>query len=202
MKKSILSLVAVVALSLMGTGAFAQSSIGIFNGARSFASKVDGADKTESTAGSTFGISYEHNTRLGSLLGVSAGVDLGVFGANDFFDIKDYTVVESYIDIPIRGKVFIPLGNSVDLNVFAGFVPSYCLGSWGKVDKDDDATNRFKDNEDHKRFDVMLGGGVGLDIIKHIKLAASFDFGVLDRNASDAIQYHQGVLKFTAAYIF
>ena len=147
MKKSILSLVAVVALSLMGTGAFAQSSIGIFNGARSFASKVDGADKTESTAGSTFGISYEHNTRLGSLLGVSAGVDLGVFGANDFFDIKDYTVVESYIDIPIRGKVFIPLGNSVDLNVFAGFVPSYCLGSWGKVDKDDDATNRFKDND-------------------------------------------------------
>ena len=58
MKKSILFLVAVVALSLMGTGAFAQSSIGIFNGARSFASKVDGADKTESTAGSTFGISY------------------------------------------------------------------------------------------------------------------------------------------------
>ena len=48
----------------------------------------------------------------------------------------------------------------------------------------------------------MLGGGVGLDIIKHIKLAASFDFGVLDRNASDAIQYHQGVLKFMAAYIF
>ncbi|MBR1406733.1 MAG: hypothetical protein IJ578_07375 [Bacteroidales bacterium] len=72
---------AVVALSLMGTGAFAQSSIGIFNSARSFASKVDGADKTESTA-------------------------------------------------------------------------------------------------------------------------ASIDFGVLDRNASDAIRYHQSVLKFTAAYIF
>ena len=202
MKKSILSLVAVVTLSLMGTGAFAQSSIGIFNGARSFASQVDGADKTASTAGSTFGISYEHNTRLSSLLGVSAGVDLGVFGANDFFDAPDYTVVESYIDIPIRGKVFIPLGNAVDLNVFAGFVPSYCLGSWGKVGKDDDATNRFKDNEDYKRVDVMLGGGVGLDIIKHIKLAASFDFGVLDRDASDATQYHQGVLKFTAAYIF
>ena len=48
----------------------------------------------------------------------------------------------------------------------------------------------------------MIGGGIGLDIIDHNKLALSFDFGLLDRNKSDIIETHSGVLIFKAAYVF
>ena len=201
MKKNVLTIVAAAVLSLIGSAAFAQTSVGLFEGGRGYAQRFDGADENTSTGASAFGLTIEHNVRLNSLFGVSAGADISVSGAKDFMDIKDFTLVESYLDIPLRGKVYLPLGSAVDLNFFAGAVPSYCLGSWYKAG-DGDAESYFDANKDYKRFDVMLGGGVGLDIIKHIKVAVSFDCGVLDRDAADGSKLNSGILKFTAAYIF
>ena len=200
-EKNILTLVAASLLSLIGSAAFAQTSVGLFEGGRGYLQRLDGADKNTAPGATVFGLTVEHNVRLNSLFGISAGADVSVSGAKDFMDVKEFTLVESYLDIPLRGKIYLPLGNALDLNFFAGAVPSYCLGSWSKVG-DGDTENYFDANKDYKRFDVMLGGGVGLDIIKHIKVAVSFDCGVLDRDGADGSKFNSGILKMTAAYIF
>ena len=178
----------------------AQFSIGYYSGARSYVTTVNN-EKVDDKSDAAFigGLSLEHNSRLGRVLGFSAGADLGIAAKSDFM-VKNATLLETYLDIPLRVKLFIPLGSAVDLSIFAGGVPSICLSSNTKVGDADPVKNLSDDG--YQRFDVMIGGGVGLDIIKHIKLAASLDAGLLDRQKPDLIEYHSGAVKFTAAYIF
>ena len=200
MKKTLIFAIAAIAMMFTGNKMSAQFSIGYYSGARAYVTTVNDK-KVDNGSDAAFvgGLSLEHNSRIGRVLGLSAGADLGIAAKNNFM-VKDATLLETYLDIPLRVKLYIPLGSAVDLAIFAGGVPSICLSSNTKIGDADPIKNLSDDG--YQRFDVMLGGGVGLDIIKHIKLAASFDAGLLDRQKPDLIEYHSGVLKFTAAYIF
>jgi len=200
MNKPLIFAIAAVAMMFSGNKMSAQTSIGFYNGARSYVTTEDN-EKVDDKSDAAFvgGLSLERNSRLGRFLGFSAGADIGIAAKNDFM-VKDDILLETYLDIPLRLKIFIPLGKAVDLSIFAGGVPSICLSSNTKTGDEDPRKNLSDDG--YQRFDVMIGGGVGLDIIKHIKLAASLDAGLLDRQKPDLIEYHSGVVKFTVAYIF
>lgn len=201
MKKSFIIIVAAIAMMFAGNKLSAQTSIGFYQGSRAYVQNIENADDKSNYGAYAFGISFEQNARLGKILGLSLGADLGLAAKNDYLvDTPDATLLESYLDIPIRAKIYIPLGSAVDFNIFAGGVPSFCLSSNTKVGDADPIKNLSEDG--YQSFDVMIGGGVGLEIIDHIKLALSFDIGVFDRNKSDLIEMHSGALKFTAAYMF
>ena len=199
MKKTILALMVLSAMMLIGTKMSAQTSIGLYHGARAYINSFDGSSENKSDGAYIGGISFEQNLR-GRVLGLSVGADLGLAAKNDFMDVKDATLLESYLDIPVRAKLFIPFGSGADFSIFAGGGPSFCLSSNTKIGDADPVKNLS--DEGYQSFDILIGAGIGLDIIKHIKLALSFDFGILDRNKSDMIETHSGVLKFTTAYIF
>ena len=109
MKKTILALMALSAMMLFGTKMSAQTSIGFYNGARAYVNSLDGASENKSGGAYIGGISFEQNLR-GRVLGLSVGADLGLAAKNDFLDVKDSTLLESYLDIPVRAKLFIPFG--------------------------------------------------------------------------------------------
>ena len=201
MKKTISIIIAAIAMLCLGNKLSAQTSIGLYSGARAYVDIFNGdTDNKESDAAYAVGLSFEQNARLAKIFGVSVGADLGLVAMNEFKGVKDASFLESYLDIPVRAKVFIPFGSAVDFSIFAGGAPSFCLSSNTKVG-DADPIKNLSDNG-YQSFDMMIGGGIGLDIISHIKLALSFDFGLLDRNKSDIIETHSGVLKFKAAYVF
>ncbi|MBQ9711948.1 MAG: hypothetical protein IJV54_06670, partial [Bacteroidales bacterium] len=90
-------------------------------------------DNKESDAAYAAGLSFEQNARLAKNFGVSVGADLGLVAMNEFKGVKDASFLESYLDIPVRAKVFIPFGNAVDFSIFAGGAPPFCLSSNTKV---------------------------------------------------------------------
>ena len=63
-------------------------------------------------------------------------------------------------------------------------------------------TSNYDIYHDLKRFDVMLGGGVGVDMFRHVRIELGFDYGLLDRLGDKIDSVHRGQLKLTAQYIF
>ena len=53
------------------------------------------------------------------------------------------------------------------------------------------------------RWDVMVGGGMGFDLINRIRLSVGYDFGMLNRNTnSTAIARHRNQLNAGVALLF
>ena len=204
--KKILSIAVAGVLMLIGSCLHAQTSIGFGSAARihSYDFKdptgiFENADDSDVLLGGA--IQFEQGIPLGEIISFSVGANLGLYARNDYLDIKNVDIVESYLDFPIRIKFGIPLGENVKLNLFAGPVPSIGLGSKIKVDNGEDI-NLYKDL-DLKRFDLLIGGGAGLDIIEHIRLAVSMDASTINRwDSGDGWSLKTPAVTFTAAYIF
>ena len=47
-----------------------------------------------------------------------------------------------------------------------------------------------------------VGGGIGLEIIRHIRVSLSYDQGLMDRDTAPSVTAHTGVAKATVAYMF
>ncbi len=155
-----------------------------------------------SMPGSTFTLSmeFEANFRLSRLWGVSVGADVAGVAAYHFMNDKSKNLGEIYLEAPVRAKLYIPLGSQVDLYVFAGPVASLNLLSADFHAKA--STNNYETNPDLRRFDLMLGGGVGAEIIRHIRVAVGYDHGLLNRVATANSSVHTGVVKAAVYYMF
>ena len=63
-------------------------------------------------------------------------------------------------------------------------------------------TDNYKANPNLRRFDVMLGGGVGVEIIRHIRATVGYDHGLINRDGTPGRNVHTGALKVAAYYMF
>ena len=117
------------------------------------------------------------------------------FGGNNAINLG-----EIYLDVPVRARFNIPVGGRNNLFLFTGPVLSVNLVS---IDAHaSGTTNNYETDKDLRRFDVMFGFGVGIDIIEHIRVALGFDYGLLDRVASPDRKCHHSQLKLGVQYIF
>ena len=131
---------------------------------------------------------------------VSTGASLTGVAGYHFGGDTSLNLGEIYLDIPVRAKFYIPLGGRAELFLFGGPVLSANL-----VSIDAHAAGTTSNYETYpylRRFDVMMGVGVGVDIIDHIRVAGGFDYGLLDRNANSNEWCHRGQLKLGVQYIF
>lgn len=199
MKKAVLFL-AVAAFFLAGVQqARAQISVGAGAGERVYLFK-DAQGVTVPGSAPTLSVDFEANFRLSKVFAVSVGADLAGVAGYHFMKDKTKNLGEIYLEAPVRAKVYIPLGSQVDLYIFGGPVPSLDLLSIDAHAKG--TTNNFETKPTLTRFDVMLGGGVGIEIIKHIRATFGYDHGLLDRDTAANSAVHTGVLKFATYYMF
>lgn len=144
-------------------------------------------------------VDFEANFRPAKRFAFSAGASLDGTAGYHFGGDKSINLGEIFVRIPLKAKVYIPLGGRVEMFFFGGLAPELCLVSVDAHAKG--VTNNFERNPNLRRFDLMAGAGVGLEIIKHINVSLGYDHGLLDRDGS-ARKAHTGLVKLGVAYIF
>ena len=183
MKKTFFLLSFVVLLFAAIQTAEAQISLGIGSGSRVYTFQEGNAPAMPGAA-PTISIEFEANFRLSRVFGVSVGADLAGVAGYHFMNDKSKNLGDIYLEAPVRAKLYIPLGSKVDLYIFGGPVASVNLISG------------------LRRFDVMLGGGVGVEIIRHIRATVGYDHGLINRDGTPGRNVHTGALKVAAYYMF
>lgn len=193
MKKTLLLFLAAAAMTLAGaTTASAQVSLGAGPATRIHFQKA-----WDVTYAVGVQVNFEDSQRVSDNFGYSAGVDFGTYKMKDFR--PGIAMTEMYVDLPIRAKFYVPCSSDIDLFFFGGIVPSACVSSHLKTESTN--TNRFKEDPDYSRYDVMAGGGIGVELAERFKLALGYDHGLLDRYKDGRI-LHVASVKFTVSYLF
>ena len=151
-------------------------------------------------AGWTAGLMTEFQLPL-----VGLGVDLSAMYArmnselNDLMiDGEEITPNKNFLIIPVnlKYKISIPMvGNIIAPYIFTG--PSFGF----KLDKN--TIDDFKT----KTFQAVWNVGLGLELIRHIQVGASYGFGLNDilknvYSSADPVKYYNNYWTITAAYLF
>ncbi len=199
MKKTFFLLSLIAFFFAAAQTAEAQISLGVGSGSRIYTFQ-EGNDPAKPGVAPTISLEFEANFRLSRVFGLSVGADLaGVVGYH-FMNNKNKNLGEIYLEAPVRAKLYIPLGSKVDLYIFAGPVASVNLVSGDFHAKQ--ITDYYQTIPELRRFDVMLGGGVGIEIIRHIRATVGYDHGLINRDGRPGYNSHTGALKVAAYYMF
>ena len=193
MKKTFLLLFAAAALMLTGAKASAQVSVGAGPATRLYFEKGQTVDYTYGVQ-----LNFEDSKRLTDVFGYSAGIDFGTYGKKNFFS-ETSGLNEIYVDIPVRAKFYIPFSEDFELYFFGGVVPSICASALIKTEST--RVNRFEGASYYSRYDVLAGGGIGLELNESFRFALGYDHGLLDRYKDDRV-LHAAAVKFTFSFLF
>ncbi len=187
--KKILSSILVASLMLVGTSAFAQMSIGAgYVNSKSTFSTSSGTSKY-SAPSNGFYAGLEYNVPVGDIFGLSAGVNF------EYLMSKTYTLgsllsgdfKEQYINVPVHLNFGADLADAIRVLVFAG--PTFSYGLAAKVEGGAAGftlgSDLYKDRG-WNRFDVLVGGGVGLELMDKIRLSVGYDLGMFNRLPKDS----------------
>ena len=192
MKKSLFLLIA-AALMAVGVNASAQVSVGAGPATRLYFEKG-------STVDYTYGVqlNFEDAKRLTDVFGYSAGIDFGTYGNKKFYS-ETAGLNEIYVDIPVRMKLYIPFSEDFEMFFFGGVAPSICASS--RIKTESTNVNRFEGASSYFRYDVLAGGGVGVELNESFRFALGYDQGLLDRYKDDRV-LHVAAVKFTFSFLF
>lgn len=189
MKKIIitLALAAVAALS-----ANAQIAVGVGYQTKDYSN--DGPKNGGIYAGVTY------NYDLSNGLAVAAGLDVSFLSGKD----SGINYSETNIGIPVLVNYAIPVADGFVLTPFAG--PTFSYGLNFKGENSGVSINLYDNNlgAEMKRFDVLVGGGVALDIQNLVRVSIGYNKGLLNRAGSDDDddKVTTSGLHFGVAYLF
>ena len=189
MKKIILTL-ALAAVAAIGANA--QIGVGVGYGTKNF------NDNDNSLGGLYVGASY--NIELVSGLAVAPGVDFAMYS----YKGDNVTTKENYLAVPVLFNYAIEVADGFKLVPFAGPTLSYGISSkttlsGGGVSVE---TDNYGDNSSYKPLDILIGGGVALDVMDMVRVSVGYNAGLLDRNSSDNVTTKASGLHFGVAYLF
>lgn len=192
MKKTLL-LIFAAALMLAGVHASAQVSVGAGPATRLYFEK---GQKVNYTYGVQ--LNFEDSKRITDNFGYSAGIDFGTYGNKKYYS-ETSGLSEIYVDIPVRIKLYLPFSDDFEMYFFGGVVPSVCASSLHKTEAG--KFNRFEGDSPYFRYDVLAGGGIGLELGERFRFALGYDHGLLDRYKDDFV-LHVVAVKFAISFLF
>lgn len=124
--------------------------------------------------------------------------DITTVGADGTQDAKEYNTGKHFLEIPLnlKYKISLPVvGNIISPYIFTG--PAFAI----KLDKN--TMEAFKT----KTCQVVWNVGLGLELVKHVQVGASYGFGInniVDKwlNTTDDVKIKNNYWTITAAYLF
>lgn len=196
MKKIILTL-ALAAVAAIG--AHAQIGVGVGYTQKNF------SDVFKNEGGLFVGASY--NIELVNGLAVAPGIDFAMVSYKK--DDLNYQK-ENYLAIPVMFNYAINLVDGFKLVPYLGPTFSYGISSkakggvsWGGITLSSDEYDVYETFDDYNRLDIMIGGGVALDIMDMVRVQIGYNLGLLNRNNdSDGTAIKTQGLNFGFAYLF
>ena len=179
MKKFLLT---IALAAVAAVAANAQTSVGV-----GYVEKNAKSTHTTTNIGGLY-VHADHNIALAGDICVAPGVAFA-YVTNSDLDVKG-----TYIDVPIHFNYAFPVAEGFNLGIFAG--PTVSLGLTSKTGDSNDFDHGLK------RFDILVGGGVALDIMDIIRVSVGYNAGLLNRSEEDAFKLNTNGLHFGAAYLF
>ncbi len=178
-------------MMLVGTNAFAQFSIGAgyAYGKTNLSANLLGLsfEKTAGLSGFYAGGSY--NLPIGtSGLGIAPGLYFSYLTDKDAdLYVQEGELDEMYVQLPLDLNFKLPIVDGANLVVYAGPTLSYGVSS--KIRSGDNKIDLYDGTIasvlDYKPFDVLVGGGVGLEIDDIVRFTVGYDAGLLNRGGSN-----------------
>ncbi len=177
MMKKILCSIFAASLMLLGTSAYAQLAVGA--GYVNSKQTLKTSQTTFSAPTNGFYAGLEYNVPVGDFFGLSAGVNFEYLMSKNYsLSVVSGDFKEQYINAPVHINVGFPLADGIRLFAFAGPTFSYALS--GKVSVGSMSYDVYK-TESYNRFDVLVGGGAGLDLMNKIRLQVGYDLGMFNK---------------------
>lgn len=211
--KKIITIIFTSAMMLIGSQAHAQISVGAGYANSMTRTKVGSNITTVPSNGVYAGIDY--NITEGNGGGISVGANFSYLiatksGKGSFAGINlggKATVEEMYLDIPVNFNYSMPLGNDMKAFIFAG--PTFSLGLSSTIKGEGSilgisVETGKRDNyadEDYNRFDILLGGGIGVDY-GQLRFKLGYNAGMLNRYNAENFKQTRNLLQLGVAFLF
>lgn len=120
---------------------------------------------------------------------------------------------EHYLNVPLMFNYGYGISENARIFVYAGPTASFGLyaGCKGKAETsiggitaatDEKSASLYGENSDYGRWDIKIGGGVGIDIFGHYRLTVGYDYGLIDRMKADRGKLHCHGPQAGFAYLF
>ena len=220
MKKIIIA-VAALAVSV---SSFAQVSVGagyLNSSATQVTTISEGTTNTANASSNGFYVQGLYAYPLASGLDLNAGLKFYWdtrtstgnvdFGGVHFADATAVTK-EAYLALPVNVSYGYSINKDVRIFAFAG--PTFSLGLSSKTNvttsvlgqtSTDTIDNYAKDDEGNRSYktgNVFLGGGIGVDLMKMVRVNVSYDFGLVNRSTADKTKLTENLLSVGVAFLF
>ena len=209
--KRIITTIFAACLALAGTTVFAQN-MAVEAGFGLSTTKFDYTlgHTNADLYGGTLGISYEIPVVEGTL-GFAPGLQFGYFTKSDvnIYNYANVSSTETYLAAPLDFNLHMNLSGDMKLLVFAG--PTLDLGLTSRVKEKstsveyDIYSGKLSDYTKYTRYDVLVGGGLGLDVMDAVRFSVRYDYGLVNRNGgstSNLLEIHRSQLKLGVAFLF
>jgi len=210
MKKTI-SILAAASMMLLATSAFAQVHVGAgyINDTEITKTNKDADKSTDNLNGVYAGVGY--TIHFTDAFAVTPGIYWSMIGKNDSGSINSLILggdfKEHALNIPVHfsyglnlapdAKLFVYAGPTLQFGISSKSTVSASLGSIGASKTTDNYDN------DYSHLNVMLGGGVGAQVIDAIRITVGFDAGLSNLyNGDGDLIMRRNQLKIGVAYVF
>lgn len=201
--KKFVTILSAALLLLAGTNAFAQMSVGA--GYLSSTETVkSGSSSTDRTPLNGFYAGVSYTVPIASGISFTPGIYYGLAAKSNATSIFGLQIEgkqqDSFINVPLHFSFGAELGSGLRCFVYGGPSASFAVAS--KVISGSTTYDRLKDNDSLQRFDLMLGGGVGLEINDIVRFQVGYDFGMLNRTDSENFLVRRNQLTAGVAFLF
>ena len=213
--KKIITLLAAAVMMLSASNAFAQIAVGAgyLNATDSF--KNGSSTEKANSNGFYAGISF--NIPIAGGLAVAPGVYYsGLFSKDDVFSTSflntkvDSKTQEHYINVPVNFNYGIEMAPDMTAFIYAGPTLQYGLASKTKVEgtiagySGDKDVDNYADGSDYGKMNVLLGGGVGMNLMNAFQITVGYDYGLMNLYTGDAddVKHNKSYIKLGVAYLF
>lgn len=203
--KKVLSLVAAVMLFSAASMAQASFGVGYMNPTH------PGALLSEPTTLNGVYAGLDYNIHFTENFGLAPGVFCSYATKTDEYPGSlasgKLTLTELYVGVPLNLNFSFKLAPDFALTLYAGPTISYGVMSKSKGDAKvlgigGSAEVDLYKNTNYKPLDVLVGGGVAFDWAEMFRVSVGYNYGILDRNASDHHSFNRSYLHMGVAYLF
>ncbi len=211
--RKIVTTILVGVLALAGSTAFAQNiAVEAGFGLSSTRFNYTLGSATADLYGGTVGLSYEIPVVEGSI-GFAPGIQFGYFTGADVnlpFKLGQASFNESYLAVPLDLNLHLPVSDDIKFLIVAGPTLDFGLSSRAKVKETsieyDIYDGALGDMTKYTRYDVLVGGGMGVDVMDAVRFTVRYDYGVINRNGgnltSGFLKVHRSQLKLGVGFLF
>ena len=196
--KKILTTLLAASLMLLGTQAFAQTSVnaGYLN------STLATKNLSHNSNGAFAGVSF--NVPISGAFNIAPGLYYSALFAKDseFLGFGSGSFQEHAINVPVYLNFAFSLASDTKFFIFGG--PTAQYGLMSKVKHEVGSLNTTVDNykdSDFNRFNVYLGGGVGFQA-GAFQVTAGYDYGMMNQYKNTDVSCHRSNIKIGVGFLF